>query len=201
MEDKRPELLTIPEDLPAPVDDGAADHLVGMRLPDFALESTRGRRVNLADEKSGVLVIYCYPRTGRPDQPIPDAWNAIPGARGCTPQNCSFRDHYAELQSLGAAVFGLSTQTPAYQREMAERVGLPFEVLSDQELRFTRALQSLASTSRKPVRSVSPPATRRLPPRLTSFRGASRTRAPGWRCAPPGCSTSSWPERAARSAW
>jgi peroxiredoxin len=141
MSDRELELLTVPADLPVPVDDGACDHLRGMHLPDVALESTHGRRVDLAREPSRLLVIYCYPRTGRPDQAIPDGWDAIPGARGCTPQNCSFRDHHAAFQSLGGAVYGLSTQTPEYQQEMAQRLRLPYEVLSDQELRFVRALR------------------------------------------------------------
>jgi len=141
MDDHERHLLVMPADLPVPIDDGAADHLKGMALPDLALESTRGRRVNLSREQSRLLVIYCYPRTGRPDQPIPEGWDAIPGARGCTPQNCAYRDRDAAFKSLGAAVFGLSTQTPEYQREMAERLQLPYEVLSDHELRFTRALR------------------------------------------------------------
>jgi peroxiredoxin len=141
MNERERELLTVPTDLPAPVDDGACDHLVGARLPDVELESTRGRRVNLARDPSRLLVIYCYPRTGRPDQAIPEGWDAIPGARGCTPQNVAFRDRNEAFRSLGAAVYGLSTQTSEYQREMAQRLQLPYEVLSDAELRFTRALR------------------------------------------------------------
>ena len=134
------ELMTLPADLPIPVDDGACDHLVGLRLPDIALRSTRGRLVNPA-RQPGVVVVYCYPRTGRPDRPIPADWDAIPGARGCTPQNCSFRDQHAELESFGASVYGMSTQTPDYQLEMAQRLALPHEVLSDAQLAFTRALR------------------------------------------------------------
>jgi peroxiredoxin len=141
MNERERDLLTVPADLPVPIDDGACDHLRGMRLPDVKLESTRGRRVDLVREPSRLLVIYCYPRTGRPDQAIPEGWDAIPGARGCTPQNCAYRDRSATFQSLGAAVFGLSTQTPDYQREMAQRLHLPYEVLSDEELRLTRALR------------------------------------------------------------
>ncbi|HEY6356970.1 MAG TPA: peroxiredoxin [Vicinamibacterales bacterium] len=141
MNDRERELLTIPADLPVPVDDGACDHLRGMRLPDVALESTHGRRVNLSREPNRLLVIYAYPRTGRPDQPISQGWDAIPGARGCTPQNCAYRARSAAFQSLGAAVYGLSTQTPEYQREMAQRLDLPYEVLSDEALHLTRALR------------------------------------------------------------
>ena len=140
MKERERELLTVPADLPVPVDDGACDHLAGMRLPDIALESTSGRRVNLLRDRDPLLIVYCYPRTGRPDQPIPEGWDAIPGARGCTPQNCGFRDRYSAFQSLGATVYGLSTQTPEYQREMAQRLALPYEVLSDAELRFASAL-------------------------------------------------------------
>jgi peroxiredoxin len=141
MNEREQHLLTVPADLPVPIDDGASDHLRGMRVPDIALESTGGRSVNLAREPSPLIVIYCYPRTGRPDQPIPEGWDAIPGARGCTPQNCAYRDRSAAFQSLGAAVYGLSTQTPEYQLEMAQRLHLPYEVLSDAELRFTCALR------------------------------------------------------------
>jgi peroxiredoxin len=134
----------LPSDLPVPADDGGAAHLVGMRLPDIALPSTAGRDVNLTHEPARIIVIYCYSRTGRPGEPSPggdDAWDAIPGARGCTPQSCSYRDHYAELQALGAAVYGLSTQPTEYQQEMAERLHLPFEILSDAAGDFRRALR------------------------------------------------------------
>ena len=96
---------TLPENLPIPEDDGACDHLVGMSLPEFDLPSTGGDLINLSKLK-GKVVIYCYPMTGKPGVPLPEGWDQIPGARGCTPQSCSFRDHYAELQSLGAGVFG-----------------------------------------------------------------------------------------------
>lgn len=137
------DLHALPPGLPAPVDDGACDHLRGAELPDVALLSTAGRTVTLRDLAAGTVVIYCYPRTGLPDQEPPGglaAWDSIPGARGCTPQSCAYRDHHAELRALGAAVFGLSTQTTEYQREMAARLHLPFEVLSDHALAFTRAL-------------------------------------------------------------
>jgi peroxiredoxin len=134
------DLHTLPADLPVPVDDGACDHLPGMRLPSTPLASTDGDMVNLA-ALSGRTVVYCYPRTGEPDVAVPEGWNEIPGARGCTPQSCAYRDHYQELQVLHARVYGLSTQTTAYQREAVDRLHLPFPLLSDQDLAFTGALQ------------------------------------------------------------
>ena len=130
----------LPKDLPVPLDDGACDHLPGIAVPSVVLPSTGGRTVNPA-QIPGWLVIYCYPMTGRPDQTLPDGWDEIPGARGCTPQSCSFRDHYRELQALNAQVFGLSTQITDYQREAAERLDLPFELLSDSSFAFARALR------------------------------------------------------------
>jgi len=130
----------LPADLPVPDDDGAARHLTGMRLPSLPLAATDGAKVDLA-KLSGRTVVYIYPRTGRPGVPTPEGWDAIPGARGCTPQSCSFRDHFAELRSLGVAhLFGLSTQDTDYQREAVDRLHLPFVILSDAELQFTRAL-------------------------------------------------------------
>lgn len=127
--------------LPAPEDDGAARHLHGMRLPQIHLPATDGSAVDLSS-LSGQTVVYAYPRTGRPGEPNPDGWEAIPGARGCTPQTCAFRDQFAELQALGAAqVFGLSTQETDYQREAAERLHLPFAILSDASLSLTTALR------------------------------------------------------------
>ena len=123
-----------------PVNDKACDHLLGMRLASIPLLSTAGRRVDL-ESLSGRTVVYCYPRTGRPDQPIPTGWNEIPGARGCTPQSCAFRDNHIKFESLGARVFGLSTQDSDYQREVVQRLHLPFELLSDSELAFTRSLR------------------------------------------------------------
>ena len=131
----------LPDDLPPPQDDGAARHLVGMKLPDISLAATDGAEVRLA-KLEGRTVVYVYPRTGRPGQPLPTGWDAIPGARGCTPQSCSFRDHAGELKALGVKqLFGLSTQDTAYQREAAERLHLPFPVLSDEKLALTRALK------------------------------------------------------------
>ncbi len=130
----------LPSDLPIPQDDGAADHLVGMRLPAIVLPSTAGGPFNLGEIK-GRLVIYCYPMTGQPNVALPEGWDQIPGARGCTPQSCSFRDHYQELRSLGAEVVGLSVQSTEYQQEMADRLHLPFPVLSDADYQLQKALQ------------------------------------------------------------
>jgi len=121
------------------MDDGATDHLPGTRLPSVPLISTAGEPVDLS-KLPGRTIVYCYPRTGRPDQDLPRGWNEIPGARGCTPQSCSFRDHHEELRALGARVFGLSTQDTEYQREAAGRLRLPFELLSDERLEFAGAL-------------------------------------------------------------
>ena len=126
--------------IPAPVDDGAARHLVGLTLPSLPLKATNGSMVDLA-ALSGLTVVYVYPRTGRPDVENPDGWDLIPGARGCTPQSCAFRDHFAELKVLGVDhLFGLSTQDTAYQSEAAERLHLPFPLLSDEPLQLTKAL-------------------------------------------------------------
>ena len=133
-------LTKLPKDLPVPVDDGAASHLEGLLLPDLVLQSTDGSSVNFKD-LSGRWVIYVYPMTGRPDVPLPDGWDGIPGARGCTPQSCSFRDHYAELKALNTGVVGLSTQTTEYQREVRDRLHLPFQLLSDSTLRLRNTMQ------------------------------------------------------------
>lgn len=131
----------LPSDLPRPVDDGAADHLCGMAVPKVALPSTFGGLVDLSQLSATRIVVYCYPMTGVPGKPLPQGWDQIPGARGCTPQTCGFQKHYGELLELQAEVFGLSTQTTEYQREMAERLRLPFEVLSDAEFKFCDALR------------------------------------------------------------
>jgi peroxiredoxin len=132
--------MVLPDNLPVPRDDGAARHLAGQRLPSLALPSTGGAAVDLSKLK-GRTVVYVYPRSGRPGQVMPTGWDAIPGARGCTPQSCGFRDHFADMQRLGvAALYGLSTQDTAYQRELAERLHLPFAILSDEGLKLTRAL-------------------------------------------------------------
>lgn len=133
-------LSTLPAGLPVPADDGAAAHLTGMRLPHVSLAATTGDAVDLA-AVAGTVVVFAYPRTGRPGEPsLVDDWDAIPGARGCTPHTCAFRDLHAEFGALGARVFGLSTQDTAYQREMVERLHVPFPVLSDANLELARAL-------------------------------------------------------------
>ena len=130
----------LPDDLPVPHDDGAARHLTGTKLPRIALPATDNADVDLA-ALTGRTVVYVYPRTGRPGQALPTGWNGIPGARGCTPQSCGFRDHFADLKRLGVQqLYGLSTQTIAYQREAVERLHLPFAILSDEKLALTRTL-------------------------------------------------------------
>ncbi|MGN6463574.1 MAG: peroxiredoxin [Pseudolabrys sp.] len=131
----------LPEDLPVPVDDGAAKHLIGARIAAVTLGATDGTSVDLA-ALPGRTVVYLYPRTGVPGVPNPTGWDAIPGARGCTPQSCGFRDHHAELMQLGVKhLFGLSTQDTAYQHEAAERLHLPFALLSDEHLALTTAMR------------------------------------------------------------
>ena len=131
----------LPPNIPVPEDDGATRHLTGIKLPDLALPATSGGPVNLSKLK-GRTVVYIYPRTGVPGQALPTGWDTIPGARGCTPQSCSFRDHFGELKRLGVAqLFGLSAQDTAYQQEAATRLHLPFPILSDEKLAFTRALR------------------------------------------------------------
>lgn len=132
---------TLPPGLPVPVDDGRAAHLPGKPLPSLALPATSGEDVDLSEIR-GLAVVFAFPRTGRPNAPplVPD-WDLIPGARGCTPQTCAFRDLAADFGAHNCRVFGLSTQDPEYQRELAERLHLPFPVVSDAELALTRALR------------------------------------------------------------
>jgi peroxiredoxin len=133
--------MSLPTDLPAPEDDGAADHLPGTRMPHIVLPTTAGGEVALDELVPGRTVLYIYPMTGQPGVDLPDGWNEIPGARGCTPEACGFRDHYAELCAAGATgVYGLSSQSTAYHAELAERLGLPFEVLSDAGHELAQAL-------------------------------------------------------------
>jgi len=138
------ELYQLPPDLPVPQDDGAARHLPGMAVPSVALPSTSGQLVRLHDPAVSLSVVYCYPRTGRPNEDSLGGtanWNAIPGARGCTPQSCAYRDHHREFQEFGAVVYGLSTQTTEYQREAVTRLQLPFELLSDAAGELSTRLQ------------------------------------------------------------
>jgi peroxiredoxin len=131
----------LPAGIPAPQDDGGARHLEGLRLPALSLAATDGSRVDLS-KLAGRTLVYIYPRTGVPGQAPPDGWDQIPGARGCTPQSCSFRDHFVDLERLGVAhLYGLSTQDTAYQREAADRLHLPFPVLSDADLELARAIK------------------------------------------------------------
>ena len=133
-------LVEIPKDLPVPLDDGACNHLLGLMLPSVNLVSMDGKTVNLS-QISGCLVIYCYPMTGQPGRVLPDGWIQIPGAAGCTPQSCSFRDRYSELKALNCQVFGISTQTTEDQLEASERLHLPFKLLSDAAFQFSEALR------------------------------------------------------------
>jgi peroxiredoxin len=130
----------LPPDLPRPVDDGSADHLEGRAMPRVSLPSTAGGMVDLWQLSAPRTVLYCYPMTGVPGKPLPEGWDMIPGARGCTPQTCGFRDHYRELSALNADVFGVSTQTREYQQEMAQRLHLPFQILNDAEFKLCDAL-------------------------------------------------------------
>jgi peroxiredoxin len=132
--------MQLPANLPVPLDDGACDHLQGMKVPSIALRSTKGRMVNVSEPSNERIIVYAYPRTGQPGTAVPSNWDEIPGARGCTPQSCSMRDHYKEVKALGAEIFGLSTQTTEYQQEVVARLHLPFEILSDVDLKMTHAL-------------------------------------------------------------
>ncbi|HZP69596.1 MAG TPA: peroxiredoxin [Pseudolabrys sp.] len=133
--------LFLPSGIPVPQDDGAARHLAGTALPDVSLPATQGGAVNLSKLR-GRTVVYIYPRTGVPGVDPPEGWDQIPGARGCTPQSCAFRDHFDELGRLGVAqIYGLSTQDTAYQQEAATRLHLPFALLSDEKLVFAGALK------------------------------------------------------------
>lgn len=129
---------TFPDDLPVPEDDGAADHLTGVQMLDLSLPSTAGTDINL--NQPGTLVLYIYPRTGKPGEPLPPGWDDIPGARGCTPESCSFRDLNRDFEKAGAQVHGLSAQSLEDQHEFAERVNLPYAILSDPQLELAKAL-------------------------------------------------------------
>lgn len=129
---------SLPSGLPEPIDDGAASHLRGMAVPDFPLAASSGDEVNLS-RLSGRSVVYIYPMSGEDDDILPDNWDTIPGARGCTPQHCDMRDHHAALINLGARVFGVATQSPAYLHGEVERLHLPYVLLSDENLKLTTA--------------------------------------------------------------
>jgi len=148
------DVYTLPADLPVPVDDGAADHLRGAVVPALTLPATSGRLVDLAELARRPAVLFFYPRTGQPGKSAGREWDLIPGARGCTPQSCGFRDLHAEFQALGVTVAGVSTQTTAYQREFVERNHVPFDLLSDAELSLTRALR--LPTFEFPVPGIGP---------------------------------------------
>jgi peroxiredoxin len=135
------DFTSLPPNLPVPEDDGAADHLPGLEVPPLELPATGGGELNLAELASGRLVAYLYPRTGTPGQPLIDGWNDIPGARGCTPQSCAFRDHQADLERHGAAVVGMSAQSVAEQAEFSGREHIPFPLLSDPNLCLAAALR------------------------------------------------------------
>jgi peroxiredoxin len=132
---------SLPADLPVPVDDGASDHLPGSTVPHVALPSTLGGELDLAAAASERVVVYVYPRTGTPGQPSPEGWDDIPGARGCTPQSCAFRDAQQELARHGASLIGISTQTPQEQAEFAQREHIPYPLLSDHELALADRLR------------------------------------------------------------
>lgn len=132
-------LSQLPNDLPAPTDDGAANHLTELFLPDIQLNATNGDAVQL-NQLQGKHVIYIYPMTGQPNIALPENWDNIPGARGCTPQSCSFRDHSDELAKLSTRIFGLSSQATEYQLEVKNRLHLPFELLSDASMLLKKSL-------------------------------------------------------------
>ena len=134
------DLSKLPDNLPIPVDDGACGHLLGTRIPSVPLVTTSGDTVNLG-ALSGTVVVYFYPMIGRPDSPPLVGWNEIPGARGCTPQSCAFRDHHAELKRFHAKVFGVSAQPLEDQKKAKARLGLPFELLNDSCFGLTEAMR------------------------------------------------------------
>jgi len=135
------DLFPLPPGLPVPADDGAADHLPGQPVPALTLPATDGSQVPLAGLGAGRTVIYLYPMTGRPGVDLPEGWDDIPGARGCTPESCAFRNLYADLQAAGATqVFGLSSQPTEHQAEAVDRLHLPFAMLSDERLALAGAL-------------------------------------------------------------
>jgi len=171
-------LHALPPNLPAPADDGACDHLPGSQVPPVRLASTGGRMVDLAEVAARPTVFFFYPRTGEPGKAAGPEWDAIPGARGCTPQSCGFRDLHREFTKLGVAVFGVSTQETAYQGEFIERNHVPFELLSDRDLLLTQALRLLVWTvetrRRMPRPAASPPRNGRRPSCARAIPGHPR---------------------------
>lgn len=133
------DLHELPDNLPIPVDDGACNHLLGSRVPSISLNGTSGKSVDLGSV-AGTAVIFFYPMNGKPDSPPMIGWNDIPGARGCTPQVCSFRNDYSQLVAMDAKVFGVSSQPLADQKEVRARLALPYELLNDTPLELTRAM-------------------------------------------------------------
>ncbi|MBX3379765.1 MAG: peroxiredoxin [Phycisphaeraceae bacterium] len=146
---------TLPANLPIPQDDGAAAHLTDSRLPSITLFTSRGTPRNLS-EMTGKAVLFFYPRSGVPGRPPPDGWDLVPSARGCTPHSCAYRDLASEFAALGVSIYGISTQTPDYQREFAERNHLGFELLSDSDLLLTRAM-NLPTMEMPPIVDGLPP--------------------------------------------
>ena len=134
-------LNSIPNNLPVPKDDGLCKHLLGMEIPEISLLTSNGDYIKLRRKESFRIVMYFYPMTGRPDKPLPKNWNNIPGARGCTPENCSFRDNYDELVKLNALPIGITSQSIEDIKEMARRLKINFDILSDYNLSFAKSLK------------------------------------------------------------
>jgi peroxiredoxin len=135
------DLFKLPADLPVPKDNGACNHLLGMHIPNLSLAATVGPQRNVADIAKTPTVLFFYPRTGRPNEPAPADWDQIPGARGCTPQSCGFRDEFKSFVELGVQVFGVSSQSTAFQQEFAGRTELPYPILSDENFALTNNLK------------------------------------------------------------
>lgn len=165
-------LESLPKHLPVPQDDGACDHLPGMHLPELNLRMTSGEMLAL-NQLVGRTVLYIYPMTGHPERNLPSDWDLLPGARGCTPQSCAFRDHHAELKALGADVYGISSQGSAYQLEAKQRLRLPFELLSDEQLELAQLL-NLPTLEVAELRQLSPDIPSKLFRRVTLIISASR---------------------------
>ena len=134
-------LSVLPKDLPVPIDDGKCNHLVNKTIPDIFLPTQNGNMLKLNRSDTFRLIIYCYPMTGRPDKVLPENWNSIPGARGCTPQTCSFRDNYDDFIKLNSIPIGLSTQSIEDIREMTMRLSIPYDVVSDEKMTFIKLMK------------------------------------------------------------